>query len=50
MIEIVEFKLNREPIRLSVDTDRKLLWVLRYDLGLTGTKPACAIGEFANFP
>ena len=41
MEETVQFKLNGKPNKLSVDTDRKLLWVLRTDLGLTGTKYGC---------
>ena len=44
MIESVDFKLNHKPVRLSVDTDRKLLWVLRSDLGLTGPKYGCGEG------
>ena len=41
MKEIIDFKLNDEPISLNVDGDRMLLWVLRTDLGLTGTKFGC---------
>ena len=41
MEETVRFKLNGRPTTLSVDPDRKLLWVLRSDLGLTGTKYGC---------
>jgi aerobic-type carbon monoxide dehydrogenase small subunit (CoxS/CutS family) len=44
MITTIEFKLNHEQIRLSVDSGRTLLWVLRSDLGLTGTKYGCGIG------
>jgi len=33
--------LNRKPVKLTTDDDRTLLWVLRYDLGLTGTKFGC---------
>ncbi len=43
MIEKVHFKLNGEPIELTVDSDRLLLWLLRTDLGLTGTKYGCGI-------
>ncbi len=43
MIEKVHFKLNGKPIDLTVDSDRLLLWVLRTDLGLTGTKYGCGI-------
>jgi aerobic-type carbon monoxide dehydrogenase small subunit (CoxS/CutS family) len=41
MEENVQFKLNGKPIKLTVDSDRRLLWVLRTDLGLTGTKFGC---------
>jgi len=41
MEENVQFKLNGKSVNLSVDSDRKLLWVLRTDLGLTGTKYGC---------
>jgi aerobic-type carbon monoxide dehydrogenase small subunit (CoxS/CutS family) len=41
MQEKVEFKLNGKLTTLSVDSDRMLLWVLRTDLGLTGTKYGC---------
>jgi aerobic-type carbon monoxide dehydrogenase small subunit (CoxS/CutS family) len=41
MIETIQFRLNGKPTSLSVDGDRKLLWILRGDLGLTGTKFGC---------
>jgi len=41
MNESISFRLNRKPIQLEVDGDRTLLWVLRTDLGLTGTKYGC---------
>ena len=37
----ISFTLNETPVQLTVDDDRMLLWVLRYDLGLTGTKFGC---------
>jgi aerobic-type carbon monoxide dehydrogenase small subunit (CoxS/CutS family) len=37
----ITFTLNGRPTTLDVDGDRKLLWVLRGDLGLTGTKFGC---------
>ena len=40
-METIEFKLNGQPTSLNVDGGRKLLWVLRGDLGLTGTKFGC---------
>jgi len=44
MVETVRFKLNGKPTELTLDGDRKLLWVLRTDLGLTGTKFGCGEG------
>lgn len=41
MQETISFTLNGQPVRLMVDGDRPLLWVLREDLGLTGTKFGC---------
>ena len=38
---VVSFTLNGKPARVEVDPDRPLLWVLRDDLGLTGTKYGC---------
>jgi carbon-monoxide dehydrogenase small subunit len=37
----VSFTLNGAPTRITVDEGRMLLWVLRDDLGLTGTKFGC---------
>ena len=44
MKETIQFKLNNKPVRLAVDGERMLLWVLRTDLGLTGTKCGCGEG------
>jgi aerobic-type carbon monoxide dehydrogenase small subunit (CoxS/CutS family) len=44
MAEIIQFKLNKKPVTLTVDSDRMLLWVLRTDLGLTGPKYGCGRG------
>jgi aerobic-type carbon monoxide dehydrogenase small subunit (CoxS/CutS family) len=41
MDQIVQFKLNHRPVRVTTDGERELLWVLRADLGLTGTKYGC---------
>ena len=40
----IEFELNGKAVKLEVDGDRKLLWVLRTDLNLPGTKYACGQG------
>jgi aerobic-type carbon monoxide dehydrogenase small subunit (CoxS/CutS family) len=44
MKETISFKLNGKPVKLDVEGDRKLLWVLRTDLELTGTKFGCGMG------
>jgi aerobic-type carbon monoxide dehydrogenase small subunit (CoxS/CutS family) len=44
MIESMEIKINHKSVRLPVDDERMLLWVLRTDLGLTGTKYGCGGG------
>ncbi len=40
----LRFTLNGSPRTLDVDPQRKLLWVLRTELGLTGAKYGCGIG------
>ncbi len=44
MEETIRFKLNGKQTAISVDGSRKLLWVLRTDLDLTGTKYGCGEG------
>ena len=44
MKSIVQFNLNGRPVRLDTDDGRMLLWVLRTDLALTGTKHGCGEG------
>lgn len=44
MLELA-FTLNGRPAALSVNPAARLLDVLRYDLGLTGTKEGCGEGE-----
>ncbi|MFQ5689444.1 MAG: (2Fe-2S)-binding protein [Gemmatimonadota bacterium] len=41
----ISFTLNGEPISVRVDASERLLDLLRYRLGLTGTKEGCAEGE-----
>jgi aerobic-type carbon monoxide dehydrogenase small subunit (CoxS/CutS family) len=41
MKESIQFILNNKPISLITEKNRLLLWVLRTDLGLTGTKYGC---------
>ena len=40
----VEFTVNGDAYRLDVEPNRRLIDVLREDLGLTGTKEGCSIG------
>jgi carbon-monoxide dehydrogenase small subunit len=44
MKERIEFRLNGRTVRLEVDGERTLLWVLRTDLGVTGPKYGCGEG------
>jgi len=44
MKDTLRFKLNGKAVSLEVDPSRSLLWVLRYDLGLTGSKYGCGEG------
>jgi carbon-monoxide dehydrogenase small subunit len=44
MKETIGFRLNGRAVSFEVDPSRILLWVLRYDLGLTGTKYGCGEG------
>jgi aerobic-type carbon monoxide dehydrogenase small subunit (CoxS/CutS family) len=41
MDQTFQFKLNGRTVSVTADGDRMLLWVLRADLGLTGTKYGC---------
>ena len=43
MQETIQFRLNNRPVSLTVDGDRMLLWVLRTELALTGTKFGCGM-------
>jgi aerobic-type carbon monoxide dehydrogenase small subunit (CoxS/CutS family) len=44
MGDTVRFTLNGKLVSLETDPTRKLLWALRTDLELTGTKYGCGIG------
>ena len=41
---MTSLKVNGQPRAVEADPDKPLLWVLREDLGLTGTKFGCGIG------
>lgn len=45
MRETIRFRLNGRETSLETEGSRNLLWVLRQDLGLTGTKYGCGITE-----
>jgi aerobic-type carbon monoxide dehydrogenase small subunit (CoxS/CutS family) len=44
MEQTISFRLNGKPVSVKTDDQRMLLWVLRSDLGLTGTKFGCGEG------
>lgn len=45
MRELVKFTLNGKPTEVNADSERMLLWVLRVDLALTGTKYGCGAAQ-----
>jgi isoquinoline 1-oxidoreductase subunit alpha len=44
MSEIFKLSVNGKPVSVEVEPDMPLLWALREDLKLTGTKFSCGIG------
>jgi isoquinoline 1-oxidoreductase alpha subunit len=42
---LIELQVNGEQYQLDLEPDMPLLWVLRDELGLTGTKFGCGIGQ-----
>jgi carbon-monoxide dehydrogenase small subunit len=44
MDKTISFRLNGKEVRVESPPERKLLWVLRTDLGHTGTKYGCGEG------
>jgi len=44
MPDTVSFRLNGRPVSLRTDPNRPLLWLLRTELALTGTKFGCGEG------
>jgi aerobic-type carbon monoxide dehydrogenase small subunit (CoxS/CutS family) len=44
MTKTLRLHVNGQPVSLDTDEDRTLLWVLRTDLALTGTKYGCGAG------
>ena len=41
----MQFKLNGKPVDLDVETDMPLLWAIRDEVGLTGTKYGCGVAQ-----
>ena len=41
---MIEFTLNDQTLKIDSDPNTPLLWVLRDELGLTGTKFGCGMG------
>ena len=41
---MAKLKLNGKPVDVDIDGSTPLLWVIREQLGLTGTKYSCGIG------
>ena len=39
----IDFKVNGKPVSVEAEADTPLLWVLREELELTGTKFGCGI-------
>jgi carbon-monoxide dehydrogenase small subunit len=44
MEETIRFSLNGKKTEIKIDPTQTLLWVLRNQLGLTGTKYGCGMG------
>ena len=42
---MARFTLNGKPVDVAADSTKPLLWVLREDLALTGTKFGCGVGQ-----
>lgn len=44
MKKMVQFTLNDRPVKLDTEADQSLLWFLRGDMQLSGTKYGCGVG------
>jgi len=42
---MTKFRINGRAVSVDADNDTPLLWVIREDVGLTGTKFGCGIGQ-----
>ena len=45
MPSTISFTLNDQPVSVETDPNRKLAWILRTELELTGTKFGCGKGQ-----
>lgn len=43
-MDALELNINGKKLQIETDKEKPLLWVLRDDLGLTGTKYGCGVG------
>lgn len=41
----MQFKINGKSLDLDVETDMPLLWAIRNEIGLTGTKYGCGVAQ-----
>ncbi|MGY3296621.1 isoquinoline 1-oxidoreductase alpha subunit [Pseudomonas sp. TE6288] len=41
----MELRINQQTYQVEADADTPLLWVIRDDLGLTGTKYGCGLAQ-----
>ena len=44
-VPVTNFSVNGKKVSVDVDADTPLLWVLRDELGLTGTKYGCGVAQ-----
>jgi len=44
-VQMISFSVNKQHINLDVDPSTPLLWVLRENVGLTGTKYGCGMAQ-----
>ena len=42
---MISFSVNKQSVSLDVDPSTPLLWVIRENLGLTGTKYGCGVAQ-----
>src|ERR1700756_3643386 len=44
-LAMISFKVNGRPYQLDIEPETPLLWVIRDEIGLTGTKFGCGIAQ-----